>query len=285
MLDIDSWSKESLRKKRLLWQVFPCYLLITLVALLAVTWYASRSMRRFYMNHIAVDLEARARLVEKQVLERIALTQEESVDSLCKNLGKKASTRITVILPSGRVIGDSEEDPARMDNHGSRAEVRDALAGETGTSVRFSPTLKQRMMYVALPLRMGNETVGVVRTSIPVTSVYQIVRAIQIKIALGGLVIAIFAAAMSLIVSRRISRPLEEMKEGAERFARGELQAKLRIPDSEELASLAQAMNEMAFQLDSRIRLAVQQRSELEAVLSSMVEGVLAVTPRSASSA
>ncbi len=87
----------------------------------------------------------------------------------------------------------------------------------------------------------------------------------------------LLAAVVSLVVARRISRPMEEMRIGAERFARGELGYKLDVPESEEMAGLAETLNVMAQQLQERIRTIVQQKNEQEAVLASMVEGVLAV--------
>lgn len=85
------------------------------------------------------------------------------------------------------------------------------------------------------------------------------------------------AAVVGLAVSRRISRPLEEMRVGAERFARGELGYKLLVPQSEEMAGLAETLNQMAGQLQERISTIVQQNNQQQAVLASMVEGVLAV--------
>ena len=133
------------------------------------------------------------------------------------------------------------------------------------------------MMYVGIPLRKETQIVGVIRTSIPLTAIDETVRAIEVKIAFGGLLIALFAAILSLWVSRRISRPIEEMKEGAEYFAGGDLGHRLAVPDSVEMGGLAQAMNQMASQLNDRIKAVIRQRNELEAVLSSMVEGVIAV--------
>ena len=89
--------------------------------------------------------------------------------------------------------------------------------------------------------------------------------------------IALLAAGVSLIVSRRLSRPLEEMKRGAEHFARGELHYRLAMPASEEMAGLALALNQMAQELDERLRGITIQRNEQEAILASMVEGVLAL--------
>ncbi|KKL53486.1 hypothetical protein LCGC14_2274970, partial [marine sediment metagenome] len=102
-------------------------------------------------------------------------------------------------------------------------------------------------------------------------------RAVQLRIAIAGLMVALLAALIGLLVSRRISRPLEQLKRGAEQFARGDLSGKLAVGHSQEIASLAETMNQMAAELDKRIRAAVGQRNQREAILSSMVEGVLAV--------
>jgi len=87
----------------------------------------------------------------------------------------------------------------------------------------------------------------------------------------------VLAAWISLLISRRIIRPIEEMKKGTDRFADGDLAHRLAVPDSEELSSLAEALNQMAAQLDRRIKTIVSQRSELETVLASMLEGVVAI--------
>jgi len=264
-------------RRRMLWQLYPSYLLITLVALMAITWYASRSLRRFYLEQVTSDLKARAQLIEKRITILLASGNTAQVDLLCKELGHKTATRITVIRPEGGVVGDSEEDPTQMENHGHRPEIAEALLGVPGVSTRYSNTLQKSMMYVAIPLTFDNEIVGVVRTSLPITSVDDAMRGVSVRIALGGLVIAVLAALVSLWVSRRISRPLEEMRIGAERFAGGALDYRLAVPNSEEMGRLAEAMNQMAARLDDRIRTVVCQRNEQEAILVSMVEGVLAV--------
>lgn len=261
----------------MLWQLYPSYLLITLVSLLAATWFASLSLRQSFLSQHAADLEARARLVQEQILERLDPLDKHGIDLFCKKVGEKVSIRMTVILPSGKVVGDSHEDPSRMDNHVDRPEVIQALNGKVGVSTRYSRTLGEEMMYVGVPLTRDGTQTAVVRMSIPFVSIDEAMRGIEIRIALGGLLIAIFATIVSLWVSRRISRPLEEMKRGAENFARGELDHRLAVPDTEEMRGLAEAMNQMAAQLSERIATVIRQRRELEAVLSSMVEGVIGV--------
>jgi len=265
------------KRKRLIWQLFPSYLLITLLSLLAVSWYASSSLRHFFLDRTAADLKTRALLVEKQIAAHLAPLDAAAVDAICKEIGQHSATRITVILPSGQVIGDSRETPKMMDNHAGRPEIASALKGDTGLSRRYSKTLMQRMMYVAIPLKKDQTTSGVIRIALPTTSIDRELRSIQIKIALGGLLIALIAAGISLLISRRISRPIEEMKKGADHFAEGDLSHRLKAPDSEELASLAEALNQMAAQLDRRIETIISQRNELETVLASMREGVIAI--------
>ena len=264
------------KKKRLLWQLFPSYLLITIVSLSAVTWYASNSLRNFFLDQTAADLLVRAHLLEKQIIQFLGPLDVNVIDALCKEIGQSSATRITVILPSGTVIGDSNEDPAIMDNHALRPEVIEAKKGNVGRSIRFSTTLQQNMMYVAIPLLDHKRTIAVIRTSLPITAIDKELKSIQSKIALGGLLIALLAAGISLYVSRRISRPIEKMKEGAEHFARGDLLHRLPETDLEEIGGLADAMNQMAAQLDDRIKTIISQRNELEAVLSGMIEGVIA---------
>ena len=265
------------RRKRLIWQLFPPFLLITLLSLLAVSWYASSSLRHFFQDQTAADLKIRALLVEKQIVALLAPLAAAEVDAICKDIGKQSATRITVILPSGQVVGDSRETPHLMDNHAGRPEIAMALKGNLGQSIRYSNTLRQQMIYVALPLQKNQTILGVIRTSVPITSIKRELRSIQTKIALGGFLIAVLAAWISLLISRRLSHPLEEMKKGADRFAAGDLSHRLTMPDSEELASLADALNQMAAQLDRRIKTVISQRNELETVLSSMMEGVIAV--------
>jgi two-component system phosphate regulon sensor histidine kinase PhoR len=265
------------RRKRLLWQLFPSYLLITLVTLLAASWYASEAMRRFFLDQTETDLKARASLLEKQIKGLISPLGAENIDTICKEAGRLSATRITVILPDGTVIGDSRETPRLMDNHANRPEIISALAGQTGTSLRFSNTLLQRMLYVAIPIRDHQGIVAVLRTALPATALEAEIGSIQLKIALGGCIIALLAAAISWVISRRISRPIEQMKKSAEQFAAGDFSQQLNFSSTLEMAGLADALNQMANQLDHRIKTIINQRNQLETVLASMLEGVIAV--------
>jgi len=264
-------------KRSLLWQLYPAYLLITVAALFVITLYLSRLLPEFYYDQVADDLQARAYLIEEQILPNLKANDFQSLDDAAKQLGASSSTRITIILLDGRVIADSDESPARMENHGGRPEFREALRKGIGRSLRFSSTLGKSMMYLALPIEEQGEVLAVMRTSIPATAIDENLRNIYNEIVLSVVIVAICAAVISLVISRKISRPIEQMKETAQRFASGELELRVPVPRQAELAELVQALNEMARQLQDRINTITRQRNEVEAILSSMIEGVLAV--------
>ncbi|MBD3234139.1 MAG: HAMP domain-containing protein, partial [candidate division Zixibacteria bacterium] len=251
--------------------------ILIILALIATIWYISNSLKDFYFSQIVTDLQARAILVEKEVSRLLKSSHIDRIDAVCKELGRKTSTRITVINPNGLVLGDSDENPEVMDNHATRPEIMEAFLGSVGVSKRFSDTIKKEMVYVAIPIIERNEPVGVIRTSIPWKSIDRILGDVQSKMVMGGFVITVLVGLISLFVSRKLSQPLVKMRDVAKHFAKGELEYRLPLGGSEEMNSLAKAMNDMAAQLDDRIRTVITQRNEQNAVLSSMVEGVIAV--------
>jgi len=265
------------KRKKLLWQIYLSYLTITILALIAICWYATSSFKSFYYSEAVTDLEIRATFLAHNLEGKFAHENSAYLDSLCKKLGKETATRITIIAPSGKVLGDSEKKPQEMDNHIDRTEVIDAIKTGKGISIRYSHTIKERMIYWAMPIKSNNKLVGILRTARSLTAIESALRVIYSKILIGLLVTAFFIAVINLIISLRIVRPLEEMKSGAERFGKGDLTYKLHVPNLEEVGSLAQEMNSMASQLNQRISKLGQQNNEKEALLSSMSEGVLGV--------
>ncbi len=265
------------RTTRIIWQLYPTYLFITLIALSAVSWYAANFLSDYFIQRTFTDLKTQGRIAEVMIARQMDPLDADAIDRICKQIGKSVPTRITVVLVDGKVIGDSEENPANMDNHAERPEIRTAISGGVGSSQRYSRTLDKRMMYVAFPLKNGDTIQGVMRTSISLTDVDEELVSIQNNIALGGFLIAILASVICFYVSRRISRPIEDLREGAEDFAKGNLDHRLPVPSTHETAGLAEAMNAMAARLEKRIEAEINQRNEMEAILSSMTEGVIAI--------
>jgi len=265
------------RPRKLLWKLYPSYLVIILLSLAAVAWYAFSSVRNFYITETQSELEAKARMAGKLLEGKFSIQDASRVDAICKELGKSAKTRITVILASGKVIGDSYHDPSLMENHTDRPEVAKALKGEVGIAIRKSPTEHKNEAYVAVPVFNNGAVIAAVRASVLMTALADALYGLYFRIALAGLIVAALAALVSLVVSHRLNLPLAQLKKGAERFASGQLGYRLRLPESQEINAVAEAMNQMAAMLEERISALTHQRNELEAVLSSMIEAVLVI--------
>jgi len=264
-------------RRRLLAHLYPYHIAILVLSLFAATMYASRVAERLHMRSTEESLLARARLAEREI-ERYALASPEAaVDSICKEMGRAAGSRITIVLGTGAVIGDSHEDPRRMENHGDRPEIVRALAGRTGMVVRYSDTEKKNTMYVAVPIERRGEIIGAIRASLPLVMIAESLRGMYLRIFWGGVVVTVLAALVSFGISRRISHPLNDLREGVERFSEEGLSYRIPVSRYEEVASLADTINDLAERLDHRIRTEVRQLSEQEAVFSSMIEALIVI--------
>jgi two-component system, OmpR family, phosphate regulon sensor histidine kinase PhoR len=266
-------------RTRLIWQLYPWFLAVTLVAVLAVMTYFSHAFRTFYRQQAGDELRALAGVAAPQIAQTLATAGPAEVDALCKRFGQTADGRMrfTVVAPTGRVLGDSHQDPILMDNHADRPEIQAALQGGAGSSIRFSPTLGRDMLYVAIPVGEEGDVRAVVRVAISTTALDEVIVAMRADILWSGGIVVVCLALLSLLISRNISRPIVSMKRIAQLFARGRLNLRVPAAGPTELDDLAKALNEMATQLDDRIHTITRQRNELETILSSMIEGVLAV--------
>jgi two-component system phosphate regulon sensor histidine kinase PhoR len=268
-----------MKKQKLIWQIFPLFLVIIMVSLSLEAWYFNRHSRNFFLENTEKELSVRARLIKFKIAGMLFENPipQQPLNDLCKDLGEAVQTRITVIVPSGEVIADSFARVSTMENHQNRPEVRAAFSGEKGVAIRYSRTLDQNMMYIALPVERANEIQAVIRTAVPLTAIEKNIQSTRNKVLLFLICTVIAAAVVSWYVTRKIIQPLQEIKKGAQAFARGDLSNRLPVPDTEELSELARSMNLMAENLANRIQEALNRQRELEAVHCSMQEGVIAI--------
>jgi len=264
-------------RRKFVWRLFLAYVLITLGALAAAWFYATSSLSAFFLDHIAVELTERARLLGVLIAPHLDPPESAAIDAICKTAGKSSGTRFTVILASGQVVGDTQENPQNMENHAGRPEFAEALSGGTGRSLRYSRTLQQTIIYAATALPHDGKPAVLTRAAMPAARMEAQLARIRSKLLLIGGAIALFALIVTLLTSRQFGQRLEDLKHGAARFAQGELAHRLPLPDSEELAGLADSLNRMAEELEGRMQTVLRQRNQLEAVLASMLEGVIAV--------
>ncbi|MBF0209597.1 MAG: PAS domain-containing protein [Desulfamplus sp.] len=301
------------KRRKILWQIVPPFLIITLLSLTAVTLHSTNVFKSFFLDNTEKELTTRAEFVKREFLARypyfydsepnkccnfIELNKDSNgvdskgqsatnniIDKHCKEIGKTTGTRVTIILPSGEVVGDSFGNINTMQNHKHRYEVALAIKDKKGVSIRKSETLGENMMYIALPVFRNNtepqdsDILWIVRVAMSISSIEKQIKSIQQNIFVALLIAVVAATGASLFVARRITRPIEEMRVGADNFANGKLSTLLQLPESEELFQLALTMNQMALTLDEKIKTLEDRSMELEAVHSSMREGVIAIDP------
>lgn len=288
------------KKRKLIWQIFPSFLVIILLSLAAVTWYSTRYFKDFFLENSEKELTIQAKLLQNKFAR---LLREEGgsivqIDSECKHVGESIQIRVTIVLPSGQVVGDSFGRVETMENHLIRPEIQAALKGRKGISIRYSSTLDQNMMYIAFPVTLEaqgavggavrpgesvhstdpqNQVIAVVRTAVSISDIDKKITTVRNNILVALILTLIAAAIASFYVARRITQPVEQMTKGAMEFAKGNLANRLSSPDTEELSQLARAMNQMAEKLDKKIQDFKNRSHELEAVHTSMQEGVIAI--------
>jgi len=266
-----------MKRRSLVWKIYPTYLFIILISIIAVSGLAITALKHIYMNQVAADLKARLLLAETEVTHQFEKGKAGDIDSVCKSLGQRVDTRFTVILPDGKVVGDTRKDPATMDNHADRPEVVAARTREWGQSTRYSYTLKQRLIYVAHTISHQGRLVAVMRAALPVPMLDRILGGIYKKILFGGILIAGLAALICFFVAKKIAYPIREMTQVVQQFSRGNLEERVPPQKTRELSLLSEAMNEMAAHLRETIETVIRQKQELEVILSGMSEGVVAV--------
>jgi two-component system phosphate regulon sensor histidine kinase PhoR len=252
------------------------YLLLTLAAVVVLGVYAIERVDDDFRDRIEDNLRAEAAIVRNGVLPLLQSgASDAEIDNLAKQLGAETGIRITVIAADGRVLGDSDVQPALLDNHATRPEVQAALSAGEGRSRRDSDTVDEPLSYVAVRADIPGREPVVVRVAQSNTSVDSALD--RVPLFAGVAVVAVVALGLGALLSRSILRPLGGIAAAASEMARGELAARVKPRPSGEVGELADAFNHMAATLQEQMTVASQGRSRLTAALNSSVDAVIAM--------
>ncbi len=195
-------------------------------------------------------------------------------------LGFKLGTRITYIV-QGRVIADSEvpySDLDELDDHSGRPEIVSAAIDGMGSNIRYSDTLGKDMLYMAAKVKgVSSLPAGVLRLAIPFSEVSARLGALRSNFIFIFLVALAFAAIVSAIMSRNMSRDIRSFSELARSIGEGDYGTKLRALPGGEFKPLAQSVNAMAKSIERNVRIIEDQKGQLQAVFEGMHEGVMSI--------
>ena len=197
-------------------------------------------------------------------------------DSLADEAGMATGHRVTLIDSTGHVVGDSEFDgPAllRLENHSTRPEVVAARNNGVGSARRMSPSTGEEQLYVAVKAPRG-----IARVSVTTRAVEEIFGTARNGVIAAGLISFLLAAILALLFSRAVSRPIVELRDVARSIASGERRhPALAAPG--EVGDLADAIYRLAEQLEARISALAGEQSILSALVETLNEGVIAISP------
>lgn len=240
--------------------------------------------KSFFAERTQKELEVRANLftrgIENLALNQVVVKDTSQIDStqisfqeFTNSVGADSETRYTIVDLKGIVLADSRKKPSEMDNHRDRPEIKEAIDGGVGVSVRHSETLNTDLMYVAIKSKLG----VVVRTSITLQALDKALSNYkgQVVQTIGFAVLA--AILLSLFLARVISKPIEELKKRSRKLAKGDFSKQIQVTGSSEVVALSSIMNEAAQELNTRFAKISRGKERLDAVLNGMVEGVIAL--------
>lgn len=256
-------------------KIFGGYLIIVCILLFLIPLVSFKLIRTYYVKTLTENLKDIAVTTSPQIISFFEKQRYKEMDSFLKNLAPKIHERITVINKEGTVLADTDKDPSAMETHKMRPELIDALSGGIGKSIRFSVTLEENMLYVALPIQHNSNVLGVLRTSIPLKQVNSLLRELQLRIIIGVAIITLLSIGIAFLLSRGIARPVHALASAARNLAKGDFHTRVYLTTQGELKELEGCFNEMAGRMEGLFGNLSRKNEELDTIVSSIQEMLL----------
>ena len=260
-------------KRGIFRRIFITYSLILLIAVIITELSITDAVRENHVKDLQHNLAVQANLISKD----IPFKASSPLDELCRKLKETTGARVTIIAPDGKVLGDSETDSTRMENHGHRQEIQQAALDGAGMSVRFSNTLKYDFLYVAIRITGAAGPEGFVRLSMPLKDVDHSINLLRIKILSVVLSILLAAGLVSLLQIERIRRLTARIRDFSRSLARGELGRKLYLEQAGEFDEIAESLNAMSEELKNSITAHEEEKRRLNVILRNIPDALFMI--------
>ncbi|HET6675220.1 MAG TPA: ATP-binding protein [Nitrospiraceae bacterium] len=274
------------------WKVALGTLAAVILGLAVAGWLTIRSVEESELQRVADMLDTRGSLIAHALRSFFTEAGLPSVDSpslqaAVGELSEKSHIRVTVVAPDGTVLADSSVTAAellRLENHRSRPEILHAQESGRGADIRASQTTGERTFYVALAMGQPPPEAAaswpVVRVGFPLTTMEDHIRTVQQDLAVAFGIAFLAALALSIILARSITGPLAEMTSVARQLAGGTPGVRIHIASRDEVGFLAKTLNHMTDELEAKIKEVSEDRAQLLAMLTAMIEGIMVLDYR-----
>lgn len=257
-------------RDRIFYKLLGAFVLVIVAAMVTL----DVSIGRAWQDSLSFEIKQGLQQKALMLAQRVQNGQGQPLQEVVKEEAKAAGARATVIDPAGKVLADSEADAETMENHAHRPEFEAALRGGMGEDQRRSRTLGIRFLYVAAPIRNG-----AVRLAYPLSSVEAARSQARSKILFGSALAFMVALLLAGAGAHYTARRLQNIVTFAGKIAQGDLAARIEETSGDEIGQMATALDKTARQLEENfVALSTSQR-QLETLLNSMQDAVLAVGP------
>jgi two-component system phosphate regulon sensor histidine kinase PhoR len=257
-------------RSRIFFKLLAAFIVVIATATLTLDLTVRRAWEESLYSQIQTSLTEKVKMFAGAVQRERG---QESLQRLADEVSAAADARATIIDSSGRVLADTRANPNEMENHAARPEFIAALHGADGSATRTSHTVGIPFLYVAAPVPGG-----AVRLAYPLSSVQEMRRHVRLQLLLASLLGLLLATVLSAAIAQTISGRLQRIVDFAERVAGGDLTARVAETGSDEIAHVARALDRTARQLETSFAAVETGRQELETLLNSMQDPVLAVS-------
>lgn len=262
-------------RRSIFFKIFGGYVVLLLLLSAVFLLFSFSTIKRHYLDMLSRDLRNVGYSLETRILGYFDEDRFSELESFLQEHGKKIDARLTVIDPEGLVLADSERDPATMENHRFRPEISQALEGRSGRSLRYSTTVKEEMLYVALPLTRGGRIEGALRLSLFVRDINILIKAVRQDIGLAMAIVIGLSLVGAFAFSRSLTRPLRELMKASQKVAAGDFDALVRVRSSDEWKDLARSFNLMTAEVKTLFSDLRKRNEELDNIMASMQEGLM----------
>ncbi|WP_425447001.1 two-component system histidine kinase PnpS [Dethiothermospora halolimnae] len=257
-------------------KIFLAFIILVLIGVFTTGFLALNLVKANYLNDIEDKLITNSLLIEEFLREENNF-KRDNIDSLANKYSEKIDARVTFINKEGWVIGDSDVDIENLENHKERPEIKEAYDGEIGVSTRHSDSIDRDMLYVAIPFKEKNRELSVIRLSVPMKRLDQYYKTLFRYIVISMFSGLIIAFLLGFRYVNSVTDPIQQLTTATKKIADGNYGEKVYFRTEDELGVLADNFNVMSMKLDNTIDELQESNTKMKAILTSMLNGVIAL--------
>lgn len=254
-------------------KLFAYFMLILFFGVVITGYLSYRLTKRLIFINITTDLKSDSILIEEYIKNS---GENPDYNGIAKALKKRIDKRITIIEDNGKILGESDNQSSDMENHAKRPEFIEALSKGEGTSIRYSDTEKNTMLYYAYKFTYKND-INIIRLSVKFDAVqnmqFNYLKFMVIAMIFGIIICTVLA----YLYIDRFTQPIRMLTRAATTIALGRYEKRINIHSKDEIGQLGHAFDMMAGRLQETIQNLSDKQNKLFSILTSMDDGVIVV--------